>query len=188
MTKSKLVIAAAAVTGLMLGAPASAQKFVGQLSGTALFFGPNTITGNGSANVYSVAGKVVIEVNGQLVTLTYSDLAFGVPAGYVQQPGFPGPQASFTLGGALIGTAERAPIGYPAITEPWFSNQTVGAGGSGGGQCDPGTSGFPSVNCGVDAQDGIIAGSTITGTMGAGIAVNQPPNNPIDGTIRGSRP
>lgn len=167
---------------------ADAQKFVGRLSGTAV------ITNNANSasdNIYSISGDVAIDVGSPLVELTYSNIGFAVPDGYVSQSGYYGPQTSFTLNGALVGRAGRDPQGIPqgnpTIIEPWFSNSS-GSSQSGdfGSTCNSGIPGLSISQCGVRTQDGVIIGSTIIGTMDASLNASNSNGLGIVGSIRAS--
>jgi hypothetical protein len=69
--------------------------------------------------VYSVTGRVTLDVEGNVVTLTFSNFVLTPPAGFIKPAGYPGPTTSFTIG-QFSGQATRTPGGN--LTEPWYTD------------------------------------------------------------------
>jgi len=170
------VITALAI--VMLAQPASAQNatpngtYVGQALGTALITYPDSITGNAVDAVYTAAGTVTVDVEGNDVTVMFTDVVVTPPKGFVKPAGYPGPTTSFTMG--EFGTrANRTPVNYPTLSEPWFSSH-----GEAGdlGRITPFLPGFPGGD-GSLATEGVMTGRLITGSM-SGIMSPSPPLNP----------
>jgi hypothetical protein len=171
-----LIIAVLAIG--MLGQPTSAQNaaptpngtFVGQALGTALVTMRDTVTGNAVDAVYSVTGRVTLDVEANVVALKFTDFVLTPPTGFVKPAGYSGPTTSFTIG-QFNSEATRTPANYNTLTEPWFSDH----GGQNIGPINPVLPGFPA-GSGTIEVEGSMAGRLITGSMR--IIMSVPPGNP----------